>query len=114
MNCVYFACPQCHRYLDAGYRWAYWELEKPGVVLQGEPVNIDRVLATPGYWNVDDSLKSAWLRECVLPKVRNFLREHRDHSIRYVDEEWIYDQKELADSWREIQTWRKNSEPDEP
>lgn len=113
MNCIYFVCPRCHSYIDAGYRWAYWELEAPGVVDRTEEVDVERVFATNGYWDIDDSLQSAWLRECVLPRVRVFLQEHRDHHVRYADEEWIYDQQELDESWQEILTWRKDFEPDE-
>lgn len=86
MNCVYFACPHCQSYVDAGYRWAYWTLEAPGIVGQKEIVEPSLVLSTGSYWDVDDSPASAWLREGVLPKVRVFLHEHRDHPVCYVDE----------------------------
>jgi hypothetical protein len=50
MNCRYFACADCKQYIDAGYRWAYWLLEHPGIVRLGEPVSASAVLATADYW----------------------------------------------------------------
>lgn len=110
MNCVYFACSRCRSYIDAGYRWAYWTLEEPGVVKQPEIVHVDRVFSTAGYWDVDESSDSARLRDGVLPKVRTFLHEHREHSVRYVDEMWIYDREEKGEEWVEVITWHKNAE----
>lgn len=111
MNCVYFACPRCRSYLDAGYRWAYWNLEEPGIVNQPEAVEIDRVFSTGGYWETDDVPTSNWLREGVLPKVRAFLQEHREHSVLYVDEDWIYHREDIGESWREVETWHKIAKP---
>ncbi len=45
MNNVYFACTECKTYVDAGYRWAYWQLEKPKTVIQGAVVEVDRLLS---------------------------------------------------------------------
>lgn len=112
MNCVYFACPRCRSYIDAGYRWAYWALEEPGVVKETENVQVDRVFAASDYWNIDDSSQSAWLRDGVLPKVRKFLLEHHAHTILYVNEFWIYAKEESGEAWAEVETWCKNAEPD--
>ena len=71
---------------------------------------MDRVLSAADYWNIDDSPESDWLRVGVLPKVRVFLEEHREHAIRYVDEEWIYGREESGDSWLEVETWCKNAQ----
>jgi len=87
MNTPYFACPNCRVYIESGYRWAYWTLEEPGIVQQPETVLVDRVLSATKYWNIDGSPESAWLREKVLPKVRVFLQNHRDHAVAYVDED---------------------------
>jgi hypothetical protein len=107
MNCVYFACPQCQSYIDAGYRWAYWTLEEPGIVQQPELVPVERILSATEYWGIDDSPESAWLREKVLPKVRSFLLEHQQHETVYVDEQWIYGREEEGQEWSEVETWCK-------
>jgi hypothetical protein len=105
MNCVYFACSCCHKYIDAGYRWAYWKLEEPAIVQQPEVVILHRVLSAKEYWEIDNTPQSAWLREGVLPKVRIFLLEHQDHSIAYVDEMWIDSREEKGETWSEIETY---------
>jgi hypothetical protein len=114
MNCVYFACPRCRSYIDAGYRWAYWTPEEPGIVRKTESVLVDRVLSATEYWSPDDSRESAWLREKVLPKVRPFLLDHQGHGLIYVEEGWVYDREEDGEEWSEVETWQKKAEPGDP
>lgn len=35
MNNVYFACADCRVLIDAGYLWAYWQLDHAGIVVPG-------------------------------------------------------------------------------
>ncbi len=86
MNNVYFACITCKAYVDAGYRHAYWTLEEPGVVRHGEPVNVKLVRGIEGYWA--GARDAQWLAD-LLPSVREFLRVHAGHDVRYGDEEHI-------------------------
>ena len=83
MNNLYFACTDCKVYLDAGYRWAYWLLEEPGVVSRGQPVSVDAVLSAKGYWTPSRTESADWLYEKVLPSVRHFLERHKNHPIIY-------------------------------
>jgi len=87
MNNLYFACCDCQIYIDAGYRWAYWKLEEPGVVTRGKVINVDAVLAAQSYWNPPQEEKSHWLYEKVFPPLRTFLHEHTDHRIVFGEDE---------------------------
>lgn len=78
---LYFACTNCKVYVDAGYRWASWWLEEPGVVKRGKPVSVDSVLGASEYWNPARTDGADWLYTEVLPSVRRFLREHGAHQI---------------------------------
>jgi hypothetical protein len=89
MNNRYFACTDCRIYLDAGYRWCYWQLEQPAVVQRNQPVNVDRVLAHATYWNPPKDQSSDWLYRELLPTVRQFLADHRSHPIIYLEDEEI-------------------------
>jgi hypothetical protein len=111
MNGVNFACLQCRQFLDAGYRWAYHGLEKPGIVQQQQVIDVPRVLAANEYWDIGDSPESAWLREGVLPKVRAFLAEHESHGIVYVEDEWLWNREDAGESWTEIHTWGEEVDP---
>ncbi len=113
MNCVNFACPQCHQYLDAGYRWAYHTLEKIGIVRQKQVVSVPAVLAATEYWTIDRSPESTWLRDGVLPKVHAFLIEHERHGVVYVEDEWIWNREEAGESWAEIETWSAKTKESE-
>src|SRR5688572_19224774 len=84
MNTLYFACPSCRIYIDAGYRHAYWELEDTGIVDRSSAVDVSSVLAADDYWNVD----ADWLAE-LLPAVRLFLEQHAGHRVRFGDIEDI-------------------------
>ncbi|MFY9553684.1 MAG: hypothetical protein WAV20_04645 [Blastocatellia bacterium] len=78
---LYFACSDCKVYVDAGYRWASWWLEEPGIVKRGRPVSADSVLSAGGYWTPGKTESADWLYSEVLPSVRRFLEEHRCHRI---------------------------------
>lgn len=81
MNNLYFACCDCKIYIDAGYRWAYWQLEQPGVVTRGKYIDVDAVFAAEMYWNPSPDEDVSWLYQEVLPPVREFLRDHQSHQI---------------------------------
>ena len=103
MNCRYFACPNCRVYTDAGYRWAYWLLENPGVVQLGEGIDVDSILGCRSYWNPPDAERSEWLCEKILPTVYRFLCEHRDHGLTYIEEEHILAEESLQRNWSEVE-----------
>lgn len=75
--------------VDAGYRWAYWELERPGVVQRNTPVSVDAVRAAAGYWQPVREPSWLWLTDDVLPSVRSFLSTHALHSVTYGDVEEV-------------------------
>jgi len=81
MTNLYFACSDCKVYVDAGYRWAAWRLEEPGVVKRGKRVVVDSVLSARDYWTPVRTDGAQWLYSEVLPAVRRFLEEHRSHRI---------------------------------
>lgn len=87
MNNVYFACCDCKIYIDAGYRWAYWNLEEAGIVGCGKPVDVESVLIAQSYWNPPKEEKSRWLYEDVFPPLRQFLQEHKSHRIIFGEDE---------------------------
>jgi hypothetical protein len=86
MNNVYFVCTECKTYVDAGYRWAYWELEMPKTVLRGAVVEVDRLLAVDSYWKPEPNEHSSWLTS-VLSHVEQFILSHKVHRIVYGDNE---------------------------
>src|SRR5438067_10190907 len=88
MNNVYFGCTNCKTYVDAGYRWAYWQLDKSGVVAQGEVANIDRLLSTDSYWRPQDNEQSSWLTS-TLAHAEKFVISHKAHQIVYGDMEHL-------------------------
>ena len=87
MNHLFFACTDCKIYIDAGYRWAYSQLEETGIVARRKEVDIDDVLAARDYWNPPEDPNSRWLSEEVLPPLREFLQEHRSHQIVFGEED---------------------------
>jgi len=89
MNDVYFACEDCRVMADAGYRWAYWELEHPGIVHRRKPISAEAVGAAVSYWAPPVEPSSKWLTDEVLPTVRSFLTEHGPHRVTYGDAEEI-------------------------
>lgn len=81
MSDLYFACTDCKVYVDAGYRWALWWLDEPGIVNQGKRVSVESVLGAREYWNPSKTESADWLYKEVLPSVRHFLGEHKHHCI---------------------------------
>jgi hypothetical protein len=103
MNDVYFACLSCRVMTDAGYRWAYWTLEHPGVVKRGEAISAGAVFAAREYWSGVEVEESAWLRGEVLPTVRTFLEAHGAHHLTYGDHEQLTgDEPKAFLEWLEI------------
>ena len=41
VNDRYFGCRTCKTYTDAGYRWARYQLEDPGIVQDEQPVDVE-------------------------------------------------------------------------
>ena len=80
---VYFACLDCKVFVDAGYRWAVWQLEETGLVMRGQAATVDRLLSARDYWTPPKSESSYWLEAEVLPSVRRFLDEHHCHRILF-------------------------------
>ncbi|MDZ4659915.1 MAG: hypothetical protein SH868_20250 [Bythopirellula sp.] len=103
MNEVYFACPNCRFYIDAGYRWAYWLLEEPGIVQRGEGVDVEVVFSCDEYWYPPAEECSEWLCEKILPSVRKFLEEHRSHGIVYIEEEHILAEQSIQYNWSKLE-----------
>lgn len=87
MNNLYFACSDCKIYLDAGYRWAYWELEEPCIVERGEQVDVAAVLDAECYWNPPQEENSEWLYQEIFPVLKHFLNEHRLHKVIFGESE---------------------------
>lgn len=104
MNCRYFACPNCRVYIDAGYRWAYWTLEHPGIVIISGGVDVEAVRGCAEYWAPPVESRSPWLVDRILPRVRVFIEQHGSHGMVYVDEEVIYNEDTLYYNWKEIET----------
>jgi hypothetical protein len=88
---------------DAGYRWAYCQLEHPGMVSRASRVSVRDVLAAQAYWGGPEVDESAWLRDDILPTVRTFLQTHAEHNIVYGDYEKVTDgQPKAFLSWLEV------------
>jgi hypothetical protein len=102
MNFRYFACPSCKKFTSAGYRWAYWHLEHPGLVEPNKPVDIRALLDASDYWQPPLESDSAWLYEEVFPLVKAFLSEHSGHRIIFVESGDFFDREDF-DSWVEIE-----------
>ena len=102
MNFRYFACQDCKTYTDAGYRWAYWKLEHPGIVQADAAVDVPSVLNAADYWNPPLDDESLWLHERVFPVVRAFFSEHHAHKISYVESGSFFGIEDF-DDWREIE-----------
>ena len=77
----YFACTDCKVYVDAGYRWATWWLEEPGIVKRGKSVSAESVFNATEYWAPGQTEGAQWLYGEVLPSVRRFLEEHKSHGL---------------------------------
>src|SRR4051812_24157981 len=101
MNERLFGCPRCRTYTDAGYRWAYWLLEEPGIVIVGKPVSVDNVNAAVDYWNPPPEEQSEWLVKQILPQVKRYLAVHRDHGIVYIEDDLVFDPEGMCADWDE-------------
>lgn len=102
MNDRYFACWQCKTYVDAGYRWAYWMLEHPGIVRLGHAVSVEAVLSAAEYWSPFDDGDSRWLLEDVLPRVRRYLAAHGEHGIIYIESDLVFNPDGPYAEWVEV------------
>lgn len=103
-----FACLGCKQYIDAGYRWCYTHLERPGILIPGERVDVEKVLAAAEYWSTSAAGQStsAWLNSLpphlqafvqtsplvqtstewldkLRPQIHAFLLLHRQHDLRF-------------------------------
>lgn len=101
MNFRYFACPVCKKYTSAGYRWAYWHLEHPGLVAPNVRVDIPLVLQANEYWHPPEEPESTWLYEGVFPYVKKFLSEHGAHGVIFVESGGFFGIEDF-DSWIEL------------
>jgi hypothetical protein len=81
MNNLYFACCECKIYIDAGYRWAYWELEHRDLVSRKKDVAVEAVLAAQNYWNPPKDETCRWLYEEIFPPLRAFIENHQRHRL---------------------------------
>lgn len=88
-QCLY--CPKTKEYVDAGYRWAYSLLVKPGICKHGQKVDIEKLLEAREYWDIDDSEDSKWLKEGVLPLVKDFIDRNRKFDIFYGEQDHFLD-----------------------
>lgn len=103
MNCRHFGCPRCRTYVDAGYRWAYWTLEEPGVAVMGEWIDVARLLACHEYWNPPPDEQSHALVHETLPRVRRYVDAHRDHGLIYLEDDMVFDPDGPCHDWLEIE-----------
>lgn len=102
MNDLYFACPKCQCYTDAGYRWAYWALEKPGLVSLRTVVDVESILKCDSYWNPPDDERNGWLVDSIFPTVHRFLEEHQSHGVIYIESDDIFVENSVMHNWVEI------------
>ena len=89
-------------FVDAGYRWAYWKLEQPGIVARKQSVNLSSVTAAAPYWQPEPGLPSKWLYDEVFPALKEFIRDHAEHHVVYGE---YYDF--LEDEADEILNWKQ-------
>jgi hypothetical protein len=110
MNNRYFICKKRRKYTDAGYRWAFWQLEEKQVVALGRPVDVGAVLRAQEYWNPSESERNDWLCAQILPTVKEFLETHNEEGIEYADEEFLAEQWELGYEWREMHPIKRDEQ----
>jgi hypothetical protein len=100
MNDLYFACADCKIYINAGYRWAYWQLEHTGIVDRKKNVNVSAVLENKDYWNPPDDENSRWLREEIFSPLKEFLAVHGGHRIVFgTSEDFAPDNDDYFFEW---------------
>ena len=104
MNCCYFACVDCKKYIDAGYRWAYWLLENPGIISKGERISPEQIFKAEKYWQPPSEESSTWLVKQILPAVHRFLSEHQQHCLLYLDEDNFAREDSIYGDFQEIET----------
>lgn len=104
MNFRYFACRVCKTYTNAGYRWAYWHLEHPGLVRPNMLVEVPLISQANDYWHPPGGADSRWLYERVFPTVKKFLSEHCDHGIIFVESGDFFALEDF-DSWVELESF---------
>ncbi len=104
MNNVYFGCRDCKMYVNAGYRWAYWQLQYPGIVDRRGPISASAVLAAANYWEPVRDEQSEWLYADVFPSVRRFFDGHGSHRLVYgeSDDLGIHDYDVEYLEWLEV------------
>ena len=107
MNTKLFACTDCKQYINAGRRWCYVHLERTGIVVAGQPVVTDSILAAECYWRLDfpEDPDQDWLLK-LLPQLHSFLNSHKNHRVLFgepgndhflPDEPWTWDDPLLWD-----------------
>jgi hypothetical protein len=101
MNWRYFACPECRKFTSAGYRWAYWSLEHPGIVEPDHAVNTAAVNAKEEYWQPPRDRDSEWLYERIFPTVRLFFEDHEAHGIVYLESGTFFGREDF-ESWQQV------------
>ena len=104
MNERFVGCRDCKKYIDAGYRWAYWTLEEPGIVCVGEPVTLTALLNAKEFWNPehDEEHDADWLLKRVLPNLKEFLAVHLEHQLIWLEADQIYSGVDpLFEGWEE-------------
>ena len=106
MNDRYFGCRTCKTYTDAGYRWARYQLEDPGIVQADRSVVVKAVLDAVGYWNPPEGHERDWNCDEILPRVRQFLADHGGHDLIYISGGWDFDSDGPCSDWVE---WRGDS-----
>jgi len=103
MNCRYFACIDCQKYIEAGCRWAYWLLEHQGLVQLDTTISVEKILQFKDYWNPPIEESSEWLVKKVLPAVQSFLVEHQQHNLLYSEEDSFAIEDSIYSNFEEIQ-----------
>ena len=98
----YFACPSCKLFIDPGHRWASSQLEAPGLVKRGERVDVEAVLGCRSYWEPPGAECYEWVIDRVLPSVRRFLEEHREHGIVFLFDWDIPRELPPSETWHEV------------
>lgn len=110
MNARYFACPKCGLSIDAGYRWAYWQIEESERLHLAEGVDVRAFLTFDEYWLPPEHERSTWLCEDILPAARNFLSKHEFHGVVYIEEEHLSAEETLLYNWKEVEPQRRTCE----
>mgnify|MGYP001556964378 CR=1 FL=1 len=89
MNDKYFFCMDCHEYVNAGYRWSYHQLEKPGTLELETIIDPRSVIEAKEYW----SCETEHLAD-VLKAAKIFLQRHKNHQVRYSDFQFVFESDE--------------------